>query len=256
MHRLAVAVVFLFSVASAVAQNPASDPLAVSLAQQSVAALAGGVTISDVTLNASVISIFGSDNGSGTATLKAKGITESRVDLNLGGGTRSDVRNTASGSPGGAWEKNGGTSAPYAGHNCWTDAAWFFPALSSLMQTANPNFIFKYIGQEQHGGVNTQHIRIFQVQGGVSLMQHLSAADFYLDPVSSLPVAIAFQVHPDTDAGTDIAAEVRFANYQPVNGIQVPFHIQRMLDGGVVLDVTVTNAIFNTGLADSTFSLP
>ena len=32
--------------------------------------------------------------------------------------------------------------------------------------------------------------------------------------------------------------------------------IQRMLDGGVVLDVTVSSAVFNTGLPDSVFSLP
>ena len=254
MNRLAVALVLLFSAISAVAQNPASDPLAILLAQQSVAALTGSATISDVTLNANAISIFGSDNESGTAMLKAKGTTESRVDLSLSSGTRSDVRNVATGTPGGAWEKNGAASTTYAGHNCWTDAAWFFPALSSLTQNLNPNFIFKYIGQEQHGGVNAQHIQVLQAVSD-PLSQHLSTMDFYLDPSSALPLVIVFPVHPDTDAGTDIANEVRFANYQAVSGIQVPFHVQRMLNGGVVLDVTVTNATFNTGLPDSLFTL-
>jgi hypothetical protein len=82
----------------------------------------------------------------------------------------------------------------------WTEAVWFFLALSSLSQTANPSFTFKYVGQEQHGGVNTQHIRVFQ-PSKVSLLQHLNTIDFYLDPASSIPLAIAFQVRPDKDAG-------------------------------------------------------
>jgi hypothetical protein len=256
MYRLAVAVSLLISVVCAVGQNsPSSDSFAVSLAQKSVAALTGGVPVADVTLNANVISIFGSDNESGTGTFQAKGIGESRVDLNLSGGSRSDVRTLTNGAPGGGWKQNGGTSTAYANHNCWTDAAWFFPALSSLTQTANPNFIFKYVGQEQHAGIATQHIRVFQVGQQDSTLQRLSTTDFYLDANSSLPLAVASQAHADGDMNTNIASEVRFANYQAVSGIQVPFHLQRMLNGGVVLDVTVTNAAFNAGLSDSLFSL-
>ena len=257
MFRLAVAVSLLISAVWAVAQNPpSSDPFAVSLAQKSVAALTGGVPVADVTLNANVISISGSDNESGTGTLAAKGTSESRVDLSLSGGTRSDVRNLTNGSPGGAWNKNSSASTAYAQHNCWTDAAWFFPALSSLTQSANPNFVFKYIGQEQHGGVSTQHIRVFKIgQQDNGTLQRLSTIDYYLDPNSSLPLAIASQTHADSDMNIDIATEVRFANYQAVSGFQVPFHFQRMFSGGVVLDVTVTNAVFNSGLPDSNFTI-
>jgi hypothetical protein len=257
MFRLAVAVSLLLSAVWAVAQNPpSSDPFAVSLAQKSVAALAGGVPVADVTLNANVISISGSDNESGTGTLEAKGTSESRVELSLSGGTQSEVRNLTNGAPAGAWEKNGGASTAYAQHNCWTDAAWFFPALSSLIQTANPNFIYKYVGQEQHGGVNTQHIRVFQIgQQDNGTLQRLSITDFYLDTNSSLPLAIASQAHADSNMNIDIATEVRFANYQAVSGFKVPFHLQRMFSGGLALDVTVTNAVFNTGLPDSLFTL-
>lgn len=257
MFRLAVAVSLLISAVCAVGQNPqSSDLFAVSLAQKSVAALTGGLPVGDVTLNASVISILGSDNETGTGTFTAKGFSESRVDLNLSGGTRSEVRNIANGGPAGAWARNGGASTAYAGHNTLTDAAWFFPALSSLTQTANPNVVFKYIGQEQHSGVNTQHIQIFQAPpAGIASVQRLSTTEVYLDAATLLPVAMAFKVHPDKDMNTDIPAEILFANYRAVNGIQVPFHFQRMLNGGVILDVTVTSAALNTGLQDSSFIL-
>jgi hypothetical protein len=256
MHRLAVAVVLLLSPAVANAQNPASDPQAITLAQQSIKALTGGATVTDVTLTANVTSILGSDYESGTGTFQAKGTGESRSDLSLStSGTRTDVRNLVSG---GAWGKNGGTSTAYAGHNCWTDAAWFFPALSSLTQMANPNFIFKYIGTEPHGGVKSQHIQIYQLaaQGQPPSVQRLSTMDFYLDSASSLPLGIDFNTHADNDMNLDIPVSVNFANYQPVQGVQVPFHIQRMLNGGVVLDVTVTTAVINTGLANTLFTLP
>lgn len=237
-------------------QATTSDALAVTLAQKSVVALTGGAPITDVTLNANVISVLGSENNVGTGTFKAKGNRETRVDLALAGGTRSDVRNIAAGFSGGAWETDGNAPKPYAIHNCWIDAPWFFPAFSALSQTTNSNYVFKYVGQEQHGTVNTQHIQVFQVNSDFPPAPQLSAMDFYLDPASFLPLALTFKTHPDTDMNIDISNAVNFANYQNVAGIQVPFHIQHMLNGSVILDITVTNAAVNTGLLDSLFTLP
>jgi hypothetical protein len=245
---------FIFAIsACAQEQAPVSDPLAISLAQRSVLALTGGAAVTDVTLTADVISVFGSDNKSGTGVFQAKGAGESRVDLSLEAGTRSDVRNTA----GGAWSRDGGSATAYAGHNSLTDAVWFFPALSCLTQTANPNFTFKYMGQEQHGLVNTQHIRVFHIasQDPAGLVQRLSAMDFYLDSGSLLPLAVAFKRHPEDDLNVDIAIETRFASYQLVSGVQVPFYFQQILNGSVVLDVKVRNADLNVGLLDSLFTL-
>ena len=260
MHRCLAPVLFSLSCAvCAVSRTaaPASDAFAVSLAQQSLAALTNGLPVADVTLNANVIQIYGSDNESGTGRFRAKGTAESRVDLSLSGGKRTDVRSLVNGFPVGAWSKDNSTPTQYAGHNCWTDAAWFFPALSSLTQTANPSFIFKYIRQEQHGGVSTQHIRVFRVlqQDSGAVFQRLSDTDFFLDATSGVPLAIVAKTHPDKDMSIDISIEMQFANYQPVSGVTVPFHFQQMLNGGVVLDATVTSATINTGLSDALFSL-
>src|SRR5690242_12146026 len=107
MSRLAMAVVFSFLAIGAVAQVvPTSDPLAISLAQKSIAALTGGSAPQDVTLNASVISILGSDYETGTGTLTAQGYSQSRIDVNLSNGNRSDVRSMTSAGPTGAWQRN------------------------------------------------------------------------------------------------------------------------------------------------------
>ena len=255
MPRVTLALVVAFVSTLTVGQTaPTSDPLAVSLVQQAVTALTGGLPISDLTLTGTVTSIAGSDNETGTGTFQAKGFAESRIDLKLSGGTRSDVRNPA---VGGAWQVDGAASKPYAGHNCRTDAAWFFPTLSSLAQAVNQNFIFKYIGQELHGSVQTQHIRVFKIFTGDMgpTLERLGTEDIYLDLTSGLPDAITFELHPDNDLNTNIDAEIRFANYRVVTGVLVPFHFQRMINGGVVLDVTVSSVAVNTGLADSLFSL-
>lgn len=258
MPRLAVSIAFtLATFGMSFAQTGGgSDPLAITYAQQSIAALTGGAAISDVTLTANVTS---SNNDSGTGTFSAKGINQSRTDLTFSSGLRSDVRSlTSSGLPSGAWQQNGGPVATYAQHNCWTDSAWFFPALSSLTQTTNPAYVFKYIGQEQNGGMAVQHIRVFQIvpKDTEGIFQRLSTMDFYLDVNTNLPDAIATNTHPDNNMGTDIALEVRFASYQTINGVMVPLHFQQIFNGDVVLDITVTNAVFNTGLPDSLFTLP
>jgi len=260
MRHLAVALLLSAVALCALAQTSqptaTSDAQAVSLAQHSLAALTGGAAISDVTLKANVTSILGSDNESGTGTFRAKGTSESRSDLALANGTLSQARSSQSNGPSGAWSKNGSTAVAEAPHNLLTDASWFFPALTCLSQYASSAYVFTYIGQEQHGGVNTQHLQVALVPpAGVTSIQRLSTTDFYLDPISFLPLAVDFKVHPDNDANIDIPVEILFANYQIVNGIHVPFHIQRMLDGGVVLDVSVTNAALNTGIPDSAFTL-
>ncbi len=242
----------LFSM-SITAQNASSDAMAVGLAQKSTVALTGRSSVEDVTLQAEVNSTIGTDSESGTGTFRAKGLSQSRVDLSFGGDTQSDTRNMA----GGAWQQNGAAAKALAGHNCVTDAAWFFPALSSLTQSGNPSFVFKYIGEEEHASVNTQHIRVSQIfpQDKSGVLERLSAMDFYLDAASSLPVALTFQTHPDNDLNVNIITEVRFSDYRTVNGILIPFSFQKMLNGGVILEATVTSAEVNASLPDSHFTL-
>ena len=66
----------------------------------------------------------------------------------------------------------------------------------------------------------------------ISFTQAVSTEDMYLDGTSLLPVAFISNVHPDNDASTNIALEIDFSNYQVVNGVQIPMHVQRLISGG------------------------
>src|SRR2546423_444005 len=137
--------------------NVASDPKAQALAARSVSALSGGASISDVTLNGSVSWTMGSSTETGTATLQASGTGESRMDLSLPSGTRTEIRDVRTGVALGKWIAQDGSSGRFAFHNCQTDSAWFFPILSSL--ASRPNIVLSYVGRETRKGTSVEHVR-------------------------------------------------------------------------------------------------
>jgi len=239
---------FLFSQS----RPPLSDSQAIALASQSIAALTRGSAISDVRLTANVTWARGAEPAVGTGVLLAKGFSDSRIDLAFGEGKRTEIRNGFDG-PAGKWVNPDGQSGKYAFHNCLTDAAWFFPALSSLAKAGDPRFVFSYVGEETWNGQAAQHIRIYQVQKDFKDVQRLSTMDFYLDPTSSLPLGVAFKSHPDKTGSIEMPVEIRFSEYEIVNGVEVPFHIQRLQSGALLMDLRVTMASFNNGLSDDVF---
>ena len=240
------------------AQNPpASDPQALSFASQSLSALTGGNAINDVTLTGNVTWSGGTAPETGTVTLLASGTGESRVSLVLPSGTRTEVRDASTGMAQGQWIAQNGASGLFASHNCATDAVWFFPALGSL--AAGPNVVLTYVGQETRNGAAVQHIQSYLYQpnprGIAPSPQQLSTIDFYLDATTLLPASITFNVHPDDNASASLLAEVDFSNYQLLNGVVVPTSIQRYLQGNLMVDITISNASFNTGLPLSDFTI-
>lgn len=248
------AISILCCCASAQNQPPASDPQAVAYAAQSVAAVSGGTAISDVTLTGSV-TWSGTDTG--TSTLQALGVGESRMDLSLTSGTRTEIRDAQTGVPLGQWFAPNNASGYFASQNCSTDAVWFFPVLGSL--AAGPNVVLSNIGATTWNGASVQHIQSYVYQsnqaGLVPSPQQLSTMDFYLDATTLLPVAVTFNVHPDNDATTNLLVEVDFSNYQALNGVFAPTHIQKYQQGNLMVDMVVTGALFNTGLSLSTFAV-
>jgi len=219
--------------------------------------LTSGKAIKDVTLTGSITWSGGADPETGTATLLASGTGESRMSLVLPSGTRTEIRDASTGVPEGQWIAPSGASGRYASQNCTTDPVWFFPALGSL--AAGSNVVLIYVGEETRNAAAVQHIQSYIYQqnpsGSVPSPQQLSAMDFYLDATTLLPAAITFNAHPDNDANTNLLIEVDFSNYQVLSGVLVPAHIQRAMQGNVLVDITISGASFNTGLPLSDFTI-
>jgi hypothetical protein len=229
---------------------PTSDPQALGLAARSIAVMMGGAPVTDVTMTGTAV-WMGSDSGS--ITLKAVGPTESRLDLVLSSGSRTEVRDSQTGNPLGKWITDK-ASGPVVFHNCLSDAAWFFPAFSSLNPGADRTL--SYIGEETRDGANVQHLqsRLISVIGDPSSSES-GRTDFYLDAETLLPAAIVFNEHPDNNQDIDLQVEIDFSNYQSVQGLMLPMHISRYRQGNLFLDITLSSVAIDTHIPLTLFSI-
>jgi len=259
-----IALVFSFSnlvsAQQTAAPGPASSSQATTLLAQSSAALTGTARISDITLSGTVERIAGGDDETGTAVLKSIAAGASSVSLSLPSGMRSEIQNSSATPSVGTWSGPDGVSHAVAFHNLLIGPAWFFPAFTIAQGLSASGFVATYVGAETHNGEAVQHVSLSQPSlfpNTPSAMSsaHLTQVDLFLNSTTLLPSAIAFNIHPDNNAGLDIPVEIRFSNYTPVNGVQVPFHIQKYLNNTLVLDFQANSVVLNSGLTPSSFSL-
>jgi hypothetical protein len=213
---------------------------------QAMAALTGGNQVSTVSESGSVTRTLGSDQEQGTIALQSSGIMASEMDITTDAGVRSEIRTMTNGSPDGTWIDLQGTKHSMALHNCWTDAVWFFPALSLLADYADPNLVWTDLGQEQYQGGSVEHIQVYRTAAGLSkqeaqLLARLSTVNYYLDSQTAIPLAMAFAAHADSDRGVDFATEIIFSNYRQVSGILTPFQITKNLNGTQMLQITISS---------------
>jgi hypothetical protein len=241
------------------AQQPSLTSLqAAQLLQGALAALIGNQSLSDIRLTGAARRIAGSDEESGTVTLKALASGESRVDLNLPSSTGTELcaKSTYGDLVGYEIGPDGAHRIPE--HNMRTGCIWFFPAFAiSRFITGSAT----YGGEEIRDGKLLKHLSASQLfpwldPEGAAFAQRLSQTEIFLDPVNRLPIAFEFNTHSESNALLDIPIEVRYSDYRIVSGVQVPFRIQKYRNNSLILDLQLENATTNSGLAPTAFAPP
>jgi hypothetical protein len=226
--------------------------------QKALAALSGGVPTKDVTFSGTARYIVGSNDETGSVVLK--GIPgASRMDLTLPSGPRSEVMNVLQRPPSGFWSGPDGVSHAISHHNLrLIDPAWFF-SLFVISRGLSPGHNVTYVGHATHNDQSVEHVslvpQITNPKQDVVLFQHLGQVDLYLDSTTFLPLSMSYNTHPDNNALLDIPIEVRFSDYRSVNGLRLPFRIQKFLNNGLVLDLQFQTVTFNTDAAVTDFSI-
>jgi hypothetical protein len=177
----------------------------------------------------------------------------------LPSGSRTEVLNTSSAEPVGAWSGPDGISHQIAYHNLLSAPAWFFPVFPIAAGLSAGN-VATYIGHETRNGQAVEHLAVSHLSTivappGALSFAHLSQVDFFLDSTTFLPAAITFNVHPDDNALLDIPVEIDFLNYTSVNGAQMPFRVQKHINNSLVLDLQFESAVVNSGLSVTTFAV-
>ena len=255
-HRTVLVLVCSFNLFSSPIIAQQTSPPAVSAAvllQQSLAAQIGNTQIFDVTLTGTARRIAGSDDESGTVTLKVLSSGGTRLDFNFSSGPRSEFKYVdSSNEPTGGWSGPDGVVHPIANHNLVNDWGWF-PLFSLAACTDVQKSVVSLVGTETRNNKPLIHLtvtqRFPQLSGnGATLMAHLSQIDIFIDEATYLPSSILYNIHPDDNALLDIPVELQFSDYRSVNGAQIPFHIQKFFNNSPALDLQFQNAAINTGL--------
>jgi hypothetical protein len=235
-------------------QATTASTQASTILAQSLAAMSGSASVSDITLTGAVERIAGSDDETGTVTYRAVP-NANRLDLSFSGGVRSEIRVLSANGPGGNWIGPDAVVHEISFHNLFTDPGWFPVFTLGNVVTAS-NGLLRYVGPETKNGISVMHVQSSQQQSILpasvaTLSQHLTQMDFYLNASTLLPVALDFNIHPDNDTRVDIPVEFRFSDYRTVGSSTIPFHVQQFLNGGLFLDVQFQQASVNSGLSSS-----
>ena len=257
-----VSLAFLLSISLAAQQTTTPSPQALALLQKSLSALGGSASLTDVTLSGTARRIAGSADESGTVVFKALATGESRLDLVLPSGRRSEVRANSSGGPTGMWLSPDATSRAISQHNLLTDSSWFFSAFTVSRLLTN-DYVVSYVGNETKDGQAVSHltaIRQFQATDAPTgwtpdSLQHLSAMDIYFDTSTLLPSALRFNTHPDRNQTIDIPVEIRFSDYRQTNGALIAYHVQKYLNNCLAFDFQINTVSLNSGLSTTSFAV-
>lgn len=244
------------------AATPVKDTTAVQLARTALNAMSPSIAVNDISLSAQVARSGGSNSDLGAATLEALVSGEASVTYSLSVERHAEIINPSA-DPRGAWSSADGVWHRMALHNTWTPAAWFAPALILEEALGDQQLALESLGSTNLNGEPVQHLRSWRVlppisgsAGDLALIQTLSMIDIYLDTASGLPVEFDFNIHPDSNAGTNIPIAIRFSNWQKTSGALIPYHIQRFFNGGLLDDISVSSANVNSGLSSSSFDVP
>ncbi len=205
-------------------------------------AFVGTQSVSTATLTGEAELYAGSTQETGSVTLVARVDGSSSLALQLGSGTRSESQDTFSNGQGCSWSAEDGVIHNAMGHNCQLPLAWFLPEaafFSTQLPASGASTLLP--------GSSTVHwaklIPANATGNSAHLLAHIGQYDLAFDPSSFLPTRLSYAVHPDTNAGVDIPVSIQYSNYQTINGVAIPFHIQRYFNGTLLLDITIANAV-------------
>jgi hypothetical protein len=217
----------------------------------SVIAFSNAGFVSSVQMSGTAAWHYGSDEQSGSVTLQANANGKSRLELRLNRGTRVETQNAFTDADRTCtWSGFDGVEHSTASHNCWLSTVWFLPHITMQAGAAAPDVVacsqisadgkIVRLHCERHPG----GARADQTD---KLLAQVSAVELDVDAATGFAQSLLFNAHPDTDAGTDIPTEIQFSDYRTVQGVMIPFHIQKFVNHALVLDLQISDVTVSFG---------
>lgn len=244
MRKLFVAVATFFFSVLAFPQSPTAPSIdANAVVAQAIAAFSSQ-DLQSIRLEGNASEFAGSDQPSGSFSYSGTASGSGTLQLSLGDLSRTEIFSTL-GARDCKWVDAEGKSHDVTPHNCSVSVNTVMPLLGLAHQFAS--LTTSAAAATDESGNATTRVTLQRPWPDDSpkirdLLLKLSRADLDLDPQTHLVRTLRYNTHPDRDAGIDIPVEVRYSDYRQVNGASIPFHIQKFLNHGLALDLTVTNA--------------
>lgn len=256
------AIVPLSSVAqqstSTTALSPQRDQQALSILNQAFTA-AGGVqalgAIQDFTGSGNVVYFWAGDQVKGSVSVKGRGTTDFRVDANLSSGTRSWTVSSGKGT----LRDLDGSLVLIPFQSAVNLGAQTLPQLRIATALNNSALSVQYSGVSDVDGHQVYVIHVQQGQYSPSdpstLINHLSAMDFFIDAATYQVFLVRDTTHPSDNPSVDFAHEIQYSDYRLTNGCLVPYSTTEKINGQTTWTIQLTTVTFNVGLSDADFQL-
>ena len=213
-------------------------------------AFSPGKPVSNVQLTGSA-TWYAGDQDTGTVTFIASASGASQVQLSLAKkGTWTEEQGGIGWGMNCQWAGADGVAHNGDLMNCLKPVVWFLPSIS-LQPASIPSGVgISDFGIGQVGSGTYRHLRsqaVLPAAPSQLLLQSVQAStvDIGYDPQTLLASALTYQVHPDNGAPVAIPIEIHYSNYQMVNGTEIPFLIQRYVNGSLQLEIQVSSASIN-----------
>lgn len=206
--------------------------------------------VSTIQMTGTVVRTVGPDQQTGSVTLQASSNGQSRVGLSLTNGTLVETQGPATAFEGQCSQTGfDGVIQAVSSNNCWRGTVWFLPQITlqagagwadnvpsaTAVPTGNTNF---HYFRRPAGTMSDQT---------AAFIARLSSFDLTVDTAGH-PTALGFNNHPDDNSLTDIPTQVQFSDYRVVNGVTVPFRIQKFINSNLILDLQISAVQINPSL--------
>jgi hypothetical protein len=206
------------------------------------------MSVSQVQLTGDATWYSGEIQDSGTVALTASASGANQMQLSLTSkGQWTEFQSAIGPSMDCGWAGTDGIQHAGDFVNCQHPTIWFLPGISLQASTIPAAVKVSDLGIETGGPEAYRHLQNQLVLTGLpqdiqSRAASVNTADIDVDPQTFLPCTLAYQVFPDDGSNTLIPIEIVYSNYQQVDGIQIPFLIQRYVNGSLQLEIHVSSA--------------
>jgi hypothetical protein len=242
--------------AAVFAQSPKSDPQAVELLQQVLNA--SGMTANPFnafTAHGTMTYFWGGQPVQGSATIRARGEDQFRMDANLPDGTRS----FSTSKHGGSRKGPDGKVSDLPSHNIVNGGILTLPYTTLAAHLANAETLIPYVGQEDNGGRPMHRVRVARTfppdEDPNGILADLFRSDYLIDVQSLLLVRIEDSTHSVQSMTEVYPHAIEFEEYTAASGIAVPALVREKVAGQTTWEFRLSDIRFNPNLEDGDFSL-